>query len=98
MFTRFRFTDGARKVVVLAQDEARELGHGFVGPGHLLLGLLAEGDDITAQVLVGRGAGYDLVREWVVALLAGWHGVNGLWEIRLGGLGSSGPAAISFPC
>jgi prophage maintenance system killer protein len=147
MFTRF--TDRARKVVVLAQDEARELGQGFVGPGHLLLGLLAEGegvaavvleslgisleearergeeiagrgqgtpagripftppakrvleralreslqlghdyigtehlllsllaggDDITAQVLAGRGADYDLVRERVVALLTGWHG------------------------
>ena len=141
-----RFTDRARRVVVLAQDEARELGHGFVSPGHLLLGLLAEGegvaalaleslgisleeardrveeiagrgqgapagripftppakqaleralreavqlghtyigtehlllsllaggDDITAQVLAGRGTGYDLVRERVVALLTG---------------------------
>ena len=140
-----RFTDRARRVVVLAQDEARELGHGFVGPGHLLLGLLAEGegvaalaleslgisleeardrveeiagrgqgapagripftpsakqaleralreavqlghtyigtehlllsllggDDITARVLAGRGAGYDLVRERVVAVLTG---------------------------
>jgi ATP-dependent Clp protease ATP-binding subunit ClpC len=141
-----RFTDRARRVVVLTQDEARELGHGFVGPGHLLLGLLAEGegvaalaleslgisleeardrveeiagrgqgapaghipftppakqvleralreavqlghnyigtehlllsllaggDDVTAQVLAGRGAGYDLVQERVVALLTG---------------------------
>jgi prophage maintenance system killer protein len=46
-----RFTDRARVVVVLAQDEARQLGHGYIGTEHLLLGLLREGGGIAAVVL-----------------------------------------------
>jgi ATP-dependent Clp protease ATP-binding subunit ClpA len=51
--------------------EALQLGHTHIGTEHLLLSLLAEGDDIPAQVLAGRGASSDLVRERVVALLTG---------------------------
>lgn len=46
-----RFTDRARRVVVLAQEEARLLNHGNVGTEHLLLGLLSEGEGVAAQVL-----------------------------------------------
>jgi prophage maintenance system killer protein len=46
-----RFTDRARRVVVLAQDEARELGHHYIGTEHLLLGLLREGEGVAAVVL-----------------------------------------------
>jgi ATP-dependent Clp protease ATP-binding subunit ClpA len=56
-----------------ALREALHLGHTYIGTEHLLLSLLAGGDDITAQVLAGRGAGYDLARERVVALLTGRH-------------------------
>ncbi len=56
-----------------ALREALQLGHQYIGTEHLLLGLLAEGDGTTAQVLAGRGAGYALVRERVVAVLAGRH-------------------------
>jgi ATP-dependent Clp protease ATP-binding subunit ClpC len=46
-----RFTERARQVVVLAQDEARALKHGYIGTEHLLLGLLREEDGIAAHVL-----------------------------------------------
>ncbi len=60
-----RFTDRARRVVVLAQDEARELGHGFVGPEHLLLGLLAEGEGIAALALESLGISLEEARDRV---------------------------------
>ena len=45
-----RFTDRARRVVVLAQDEARSLNHNYIGTEHLLLGLIREGQGVAAQV------------------------------------------------
>ncbi|MEX1135124.1 MAG: Clp protease N-terminal domain-containing protein, partial [Acidimicrobiia bacterium] len=44
-----RFTDRARRVVVLAQEEARHLNHNYIGTEHILLGLLNEGEGIAAQ-------------------------------------------------
>jgi hypothetical protein len=46
-----RFTDRARRAVVLASDDARELGHGYIGPEHILLGLAHEGHGVGAMVL-----------------------------------------------
>ena len=46
-----RFTDQARRVVVLAQEEARMLGHNYIGTEHILLGLLSEGEGLAAQAL-----------------------------------------------
>ena len=46
-----QFTDRARQAIILAQDEARKLGHDFVGPEHVLLGLLAVGEGIAAEAL-----------------------------------------------
>jgi ribosomal protein S18 acetylase RimI-like enzyme len=46
-----RFTDRARRVVVLAQEEARILGHNYIGTEHLLLGLIAEGEGVAARAL-----------------------------------------------
>jgi prophage maintenance system killer protein len=68
---RIPFTPPAKHVLARSLREAVQLGHTYIGAEHLLLSLLAEGDDITAQVLAGRGAGYDLARERVVALLTG---------------------------
>jgi ATP-dependent Clp protease ATP-binding subunit ClpC len=51
-----RFTDRARRVVVLAQDEARQLKHPHIGTEHLLLGLLREDDGLAVQVLQAAGA------------------------------------------
>jgi ATP-dependent Clp protease ATP-binding subunit ClpC len=49
-----RFTDRARRVVVLAQEEARGLNHNYIGTEHILLGLVREGEGIAAQVLTTR--------------------------------------------
>jgi ATP-dependent Clp protease ATP-binding subunit ClpC len=60
-----RFTESARQVVVRAQEEARELHHGYIGTEHLLLGLLGEPDRIPAKVLAAHGLDAEFVREQV---------------------------------
>ena len=50
-----RFTDRARRALVLAQGEAREMRHGFIGTEHVLLGLLAEGGGVAAMALADLG-------------------------------------------
>jgi len=60
-----RFTRRARAVLVHAQDEARQLGHNFLGTEHLLLGLLVEGEGVGAKALGGLGVTADAVRELV---------------------------------
>jgi ATP-dependent Clp protease ATP-binding subunit ClpC len=57
-----RFTDRARKVVVLAQEEARGLGHNYIGTEHLLLGLCAEGSGVGAVVLEDAGLSLPMLR------------------------------------
>ncbi len=46
-----RFTDRARRVVVLAQEEARLLNHSYIGTEHILLGLIHEGEGVAAKAL-----------------------------------------------
>jgi prophage maintenance system killer protein len=60
-----RFTDRARRAVILAQDEARELGHGSVGPEHVLLGLLAVGGGIAAEALESLDISLEQTRDRV---------------------------------
>jgi hypothetical protein len=60
-----RFTDRARRVLVLAQEEARFLEHNFIGTEHLLLGLVREGDGVAARALDELGIGLDDVRQRV---------------------------------
>ena len=64
-----RFTDGARQVVVLAHQEARELNHSYIGTEHLLLGLTRDADGVAAQVLRGLGIRQDVVREQVTEII-----------------------------
>ena len=54
-----RFTERARQVVVLAQEEARTLKHNYIGTEHILLGLIREGDGIGARILAESGVGAD---------------------------------------
>jgi ATP-dependent Clp protease ATP-binding subunit ClpC len=68
------FTDRARRVVVLAQDEARLLNHDYLGTEHLLLGLIGEGEGVAAQVLMELGADLSSVRQRVIELLSGAAG------------------------
>jgi len=58
-----RFTDRARRVLVLAQEEARDLNHSFIGTEHILLGLIKEGEGVAAKALDALGVSYDVVRE-----------------------------------
>jgi ATP-dependent Clp protease ATP-binding subunit ClpC len=60
-----RFTERARRVMVLAQEEARLLGHNFIGTEHLLLGLVREGEGIAAQALAHFGITLESLREKV---------------------------------
>ncbi len=59
------FTDRARRVVVLAQEEARLLDHNYIGTEHILLGLVHEGDGVAAKVLEGLGIELEAVRQQV---------------------------------
>ena len=64
-----RFTDRARRVVVLAQEEARMLSHNYVGPEHVLLGLIHEGQGVAARALTELGVSLDEVRVQVEELI-----------------------------
>lgn len=68
-------TPRAKRVIDLAIREAGELGHGYVGTEHLLLGLIREGEGVAAQVLRNLGLDLDKVRKEVVRLLGNSHGV-----------------------
>jgi ATP-dependent Clp protease ATP-binding subunit ClpC len=58
-----RFNPQGRRVLVLAQDEARLLGHNFIGTEHILLGLLREGEGTAAKALTSLGVGLEPVRD-----------------------------------
>jgi hypothetical protein len=64
-----RFTDRARRVVVLAQDEARLLNHNYIGTEHLLLGLVREGEGVAAEALESLGISLETVRHEVEAVI-----------------------------
>jgi ATP-dependent Clp protease ATP-binding subunit ClpC len=68
------FTPRAKKVLELSLREALQLGHGYIGTEHILLGLIREGDGVAAQVLVVLGADLDRVRQQVIELLRGHQG------------------------
>jgi len=66
------YTPRAKKVVMeLAPEEARLLGHNYVGTEHILLGLIREGEGVAAKVLENMGADLDRVRQTVIKLLGG---------------------------
>src|SRR6201996_6384400 len=67
-----RFTDRARRVIVLAQEEARMLGHNSIGTEHLLLGLIHEGEGVAAKALESLGISLETVRQQVEEIIG--HG------------------------
>ncbi|MDO5682003.1 MAG: ATP-dependent Clp protease ATP-binding subunit [Propionibacteriaceae bacterium] len=67
-----RFTDRARRVVVLAQDEARMLNHNYIGTEHILLGLIHEGEGVAAKAMESLGISLEAVREKVEEIIG--HG------------------------
>jgi ATP-dependent Clp protease ATP-binding subunit ClpC len=64
-----RFTDRARRVVVLAQEEARLLNHNYIGTEHILLGLIHEGEGVAARALESMGISLESVRSQVVEII-----------------------------
>jgi Clp amino terminal domain, pathogenicity island component/UvrB/uvrC motif len=64
-----RFTDRARRVVVLAQEEARMLDHNYIGTEHLLLGLIHEGEGVAAKALEAMGISLNAVRQQVETII-----------------------------
>lgn len=64
-----RFTERARQVVVLSQEESRTLGHNYIGTEHLLLGLLREREGLAAQALEGLGVTVEQARAQVLGIV-----------------------------
>src|SRR3972149_5763396 len=66
-----RFTERARQVVVLAQDEARALGHNYIGTEHILLGLVRENEGVAARILLDFDADAEKIRNEIIRMLSG---------------------------
>ncbi len=73
-----RFTDRARRVMDLAQEEARMLNHNYIGTEHLLLGLIHEGEGVAARALESVGIGLEAVRQQVEEVVG--HGQQAVPE------------------
>ena len=69
-----RFTDRARRVIVLAQEEARALNHNYMGTEHILLGLIKEGEGVAAKALESMGINLEDVRREVIDIIG--HGTQ----------------------
>lgn len=72
-----RFTDRTRRVLVLAQDEARLLNHNFIGTEHILLGLINEGEGVAAKALDSLGIHLEAVRAKVAETIGPGSSVTG---------------------
>lgn len=70
MYPFERFTERAKKVLTLAQEEAERAHHSYIGTEHLLLGLTREGDGLAAQVLKSFGVEIAPVRQAIESVLA----------------------------
>src|SRR5918992_937112 len=71
-----RFTERARHVVVLAQEEARALNHGYIGTEHVLLGLIREGKGVAAKALESLGISLEAVRRQVEEVVGNGQAVR----------------------
>jgi len=67
--TKLAQSDDTREVIQFAIDEARKLGHKYVGTEHLLLGLIREGNNVPAKILTGRAIKIERVREEILTIL-----------------------------
>ena len=91
------FTPKAKKVIELAMDEARRLGHNYIGTEHLLLGLIKEGEGVASHVLMNVGLDLNKVRAEVIKLLGSTTPSNepGAPPPSMGSGGGSGAAGKS---
>ncbi|MCP4652781.1 MAG: ATP-dependent Clp protease ATP-binding subunit [Candidatus Omnitrophica bacterium] len=90
------FTPRAKKALELSAEEARTLGHNYIGTEHILLGLLREEDGIAFQVLFAMGTDLKKVRSEISALLGGGSPVQGSQAINAAAASSKTPALDSF--
>ena len=81
-----RFTDRSRRVLVLAQEEARLLEHSFIGTEHILLGLIHEGEGVAAKALQSMDISLEAIREKVRETI----GAGGLGAHQFAALHPSG--------
>ncbi|MBL7092092.1 MAG: ATP-dependent Clp protease ATP-binding subunit [Candidatus Omnitrophica bacterium] len=90
------FTPRAKRVIELSMEEARQLGHNYIGTEHLLLGLLREGEGVAAQVLLGLGLDLNKLRSEVMELLG--QGIPGQGPAAAAGAKTKGktPALDAF--
>jgi ATP-dependent Clp protease ATP-binding subunit ClpC len=70
------YTPRAKKVIELSMDEARKLGHNYIGTEHILLGLIREGEGVAARVLGNLGVSLNKARQQVMQLLGGSEGAE----------------------
>ncbi len=82
------FTPKAKKVIELAMDEARRLGHNYIGTEHLLLGLIKEGEGVASHVLMNIGLDLNKVRSEVIKLLGSSAPPSGTSGGQTGGGGA----------
>src|SRR5690349_24495495 len=64
-----RFTDRARRVMVLAQEEARMLNHNYIGTEHILLGLIHDGQGVAARALESLGISLSATRQQILEII-----------------------------
>jgi ATP-dependent Clp protease ATP-binding subunit ClpC len=76
-----RFTERAQRIVLIAQEEAKRLNHDYVGPEHVLLGLIALGEGVAAQVLANLGVDLRRVRSEIEKIVGTGDNVMLLGEI-----------------
>ncbi|MFA5160864.1 MAG: ATP-dependent Clp protease ATP-binding subunit [Elusimicrobiales bacterium] len=76
-----RFTDRAQKVILIAQEEAKRLNHDYVGTEHILLGLVALGEGVAAQVLTNLGVDFKKVRQEIEKIVGTGDNMMLLGEI-----------------
>ncbi|AOM84592.1 ATP-dependent protease ATP-binding subunit ClpC [Salisediminibacterium beveridgei] len=93
------YTPRAKKVIELSMDEARKLGHSYVGTEHILLGLIREGEGVAARVLNNLGVSLNKARQQVLQLLGNsdnGNGQNGNMAGQGGQAGASTPTLDSL--
>lgn len=82
------YTPRAKKVIELSMDEARKLGHSYVGTEHILLGLIREGEGVAARVLNNLGVSLNKARQQVLQLLgsnestSSHRGASPVWQCQ----------------
>jgi len=76
-----RFTERARKVLVLAKEESRRFNHDYIGTEHVLLGLIREGEGVACAVLQNLGINLEMIRAEIEKLITSGNSGSALGDI-----------------